>query len=515
MRYRLVGILIAVCIAAVAVGCGAGGEPWEELDRPPGGGGRLIAATSAGAVYAVAAGGLYVSTDAGRHWEDTLVPATAMRQVAVTDTHVFVAVDSRVRDASPRVLVSEDGGPWRDCTRGLQFHQFISIAALDGDVYLAGVVEAPAVWRLRDGEPSWTRLDGGLRGAEPREVEAVAGHVILLTRGRGRRGPLVFRLDPVTDAWTPASDGIGEQDITGGWTDWYLTVSGGEMYYSSHRGVGYRLLPDGTGWAVIQSTTHGRSAANRRHVPTFNTAPFVEYRGVAYTTEGRHGPDTDIGSIVGVYRSGSAAPAWTRSKGWRDDIWASSLMVTGEALLAGGAHGVHRTTDGRVWEAASDGLGRLETTHVEVRGDHVYAGSNTRYATSTDDGESWSVAKRPDAPLRHGKGAEPMHVSAWRTKTEPGTYYRVDWRGVWRTTDNVGSWEPAGLQEFETTWIALEGGRLFALTADNGLFASNDQGRHWRRRPPLPGGQRITSAAVSNAYVFAVAVDQRLYRAPR
>ncbi|MEO2006824.1 MAG: hypothetical protein ABGY41_22325 [Candidatus Poribacteria bacterium] len=172
---------------------------------------------------------------------------------------------------------------------------------------------------------------------------------------------------------------------------------------------------------------------------------------------------------------------------------------------------MYRTKDGSVWEPASTGLGRLEMTDIDVREDHLYAGNVEQHAASDDDGESWS-----SAPVdRRFFTLQTAKANQRRTTTEPGSYYRAGRDGVWRTTNGGKRWDPAGLQDVATTWVALQGGRLFALTSTGGLFASDDQGGHWRRRPPLPGGQRISVAAVSTAYVFALAADQRLYRAPR
>jgi photosystem II stability/assembly factor-like uncharacterized protein len=85
---------------------------------------------------------------------------------------------------------------------------------------------------------------------------------------------------------------------------------------------------------------------------------------------------------------------------------------------------------------------------------------------------------------------------------------------VWRTTNDGDLWERAGLQDVGTIWIALQDGRFFALTDTGSLFASDDAGRHWRRRPPLPGGRPISRVAVSSAYVFALTAAQHIYRAP-
>jgi len=384
------------------------------------------------------------------------------------------------------------------------------MAAVDFDAYIVTGAPESGVWVRRAGKQAWTRLDQGLGGTRPLQVAALGRRVLLLAVEEEGLWVQVLQLDAASDTWAPASGGIARRDLVGSRRSPLLTASGGELSYASRWGVGYRMQPDGDAWELLRTTTAGRDPRQQGHTPTFEDGPIVSYGGVAYTTQGYL--TCAVGEPRGVFQSTEGSAPWADAPGAR--FRASSLLATKRELRAGSPSGVYRTTDGSTWRPASDGLGRLQATNIAVLGERLYVGSKYGYGVSTDEGQTWQRAEGFATPGFHLGDSKLGVLNRHRTLTEPGSYYREGERGVSRTTDSGRLWRSAGLRDHGTTWLNLERGRLHALTTDGTLFFSDNEGKRWRRRRPLPGGRIVKQAAASSAYVFAITPDERIYRAP-
>jgi photosystem II stability/assembly factor-like uncharacterized protein len=185
-----------------------------------------------------------------------------------------------------------------------------------------------------------------------------------------------------------------------------------------------------------------------------------------------------IGVVVAVVatRGGGSARA---STGLPDTPDYHSLSVSprnANAILLGTHYGLYRSRDGgRTWVAEALS-GKDAMNLARPGGRTLWTAGHYVLAKSTDGGRSWSDVRPEGLPTLdvHGFAVDPRR---------PATLYAaVAGHGLYRSTDNGGSFEPVSRAVGGAVMaLAIKpSGEVLAGDMQRGLLRSSDGGRTWR-----------------------------------
>ncbi|WP_424934680.1 WD40/YVTN/BNR-like repeat-containing protein [Amaricoccus macauensis] len=274
-----------------------------------------------------------------------------------------------------------------------------------------------------------------------------------------------------TDIWRPALL-VGEDALGKGLTNGYREGKGGEHYQFFHGGDVHRLYPDDAITIMdvhhIWYTRDARNEFATWHVPEGRglTSRFgvtckldPEYPGqwVAVCASRSGANPSNVGGLFRTEDHGQTYPyahkdlyvvggqgqsnrnfrAWTRTLIWNNQDYDEWLFVNRWYGNQGGET-LKSTDRGRTWSVANtyfknNQLSRLYTLTQDAKG-KVYVGSEKGIHTSTNFGNSWSNASRPNGlPSGWVTGIECHPTNA------DIAYICVLNRGIYRTTDGFGS----------------------------------------------------------------------------
>lgn len=432
--------------------------------------------------------GVWRSEDSGQTWARSADGLTDLDvQAVVVDPHQSGHLLAATAQAG--VFVSQDGGAqWSlvEALSGVRSRTIVFDVRNPGVVYLGTVGEG--VYRSTDSGNSWTTVGQNLGTIVSLDFDA-AGHLYAATEGG------VFQLKSGLSEWTDLSFNLPKLPV---------------FHVLPHPSVPNFLFA---------STVYGVYAlSNWDSKPTWFQWTTGDTRLVGSDSRGlilhvarQHGSmmmTTDFGTRwirgdVGIQNAFVGALATVSSpRGWR--------------LLGGTDLGVYALDSGMPWKSV---LSRTEAMFdLQVRGNTVYAGAETSGVwKSSDAGDSWTQASN---------GIVPTRISAFsRTAEDKPTLLVASASGLFRSADDGAHWTPIKLPTVQTllsvaadpvrgpivyigtgtgqvlrsvnggasfgdagAGLPPEGvvqlthapwGRIYAITARGGLYASSDDGRNW------------------------------------
>jgi photosystem II stability/assembly factor-like uncharacterized protein len=343
-----------------------------------------FAVDSSGGLFAgCSPGGLRRSLDGGSTWQTIFDDTTGMYS-----TCVAVAPNGEIfYSAIADFYASKDqGATWRQCG-GMQAERTEALAVgPEGTLY--GGTYTDGVYASTDNGKYW-RHSGMVN-------TGVAG---LTTDLAGR----VYAADFSFYAAAVSSDGA---------RTWYY----GKMQFTFNQYYCIALSNNNIyvgGGAIQRSTDHGVSFQN--------VAPF-ETIGALFAIQSG---EVFAGTAKGIYRSDAIGNNFRLVDSVLNPIRAISQTKRG-SLIAGGDHGVRRSTDGGLtWQASDSTLKRLIilTFTVAKNGD-IFLGSDSGVYRSHDDGRTWTSDSM-------GIGQRPVHVMA--VDSVGYIYAAAEFSGVYRS----------------------------------------------------------------------------------
>ncbi len=393
------------------------------------------------------------------------------------------------------VYVSGDAGEsFGRSNRGLSlFVGGISANADFSTMYAASL--QGGVFRSEDRGATWR--NGGLRdrnlyavAADPSDSNAVyagssLGVSVSTDRGKTwsdltQRISLVraVAVDPrnASAIWAGGANGRVNRSVDGGRS--WSTVSGGlpagavsAVVIDSRDGAAYVSL---AGQGVYRSANEGASwdrVSERGDVRVLIASP---RGGVLYAGA------TD-GSVFQIDEAGRWLPLSGNLP--RSEILALAVDMTSPAtLLAAVREGVYRTTDGRTWQNASQGLSGVpaDLSSDSSRPGRLFAATSRGLFTSTDGGSRWNAVQ----------GGLPSQDAVAVALDEGGRLVAVAFAeaGLW-TGDGSGSWRRVrdGVKP-QPHALRFAAAAILVGTEDQGLLRSPDSGATWQATPGIATG---------------------------
>ncbi len=467
------------------------GATWQSLGTIPLND-RLISISAfqndSGGVSILAASGseILLSTDNGGTWsrpDSTLTdqgvnvvaafPDTAGRYVAYAGT------------AIGRVFTSYNGGmSWSLIDSGTAGEAVNSIAATDS-VIVVGAVNG--LFRSANGEKTWTHIDSGLPAASAGILGIYRGISYVVTDSG------LFVSTDYGSSWKPFNNGL-----------WNLSVR--SMSFDSSLGVGTRLILGTRVGAFISP------------VDSADWTPIgFPVSSVFCLSAGKS--DMWAATDGGVFLSSDGGDNWVNAGFSSNPVDAVIALSDSSALFSSSAMGIFRTTDQganwvQVWGIASGPFG-INNAFVRS-GKRLYEVGSTGVLSSADSGRTWNVFLQFASSscicqydttilvgtidygvLRCTDGGTKFSFSGLQNivvhsiVAAPDDSGRVNFfagtgQGVYRSTDDGLTWNPAGLQNtapyvFPLYVVPKAGGgvAIFAATYLAGIFFSADNGKTW------------------------------------
>lgn len=337
---------------------------------------------------------------------------------------------------------------------------------------------------------------------------------------------------------------------------------GNNLYAGTTDGL-YRSANNGDAWSQIAVGPYD-NVINSIAVAGNNF--FVgSTEGVYLSTDGAASwspKNTGIGAmpfITSVIAHGSKIFAGTKDKGLfvstnNGENWSSvgsinfrinSLAEMGSDIYAATSNGVFVSTDdGATWNRKSNGLNEIYIYTLAAYNNYVFLGAGDGVYVSTNNGENWlhtnldmeavTTLAFVGADLFAGRNEVVDHSedygvtwqigSASPTNNFPYSFiqsgndiYLASYRGVFKSTDNCGSWtaKTNGLMDTLVKGLAVNGNRLVAFTPTDSIFYSTDGGENWavvrKLFPAINPPPFITSMAVDENRIYAATINGFYY----
>lgn len=206
-----------------------------------------------------------------------------------------------------------------------------------------------------------------------------------------------------------------------------------------------------------------------------------------------------INIILLVLLSISSYSQWNRSDGPGGGK-INALVANGEIIFAGTQwRGIYRSMNGGIlWEESNNGLPEFVTVQCfAVQGDTVYAGTyGEGVYRSVDGGSEWIAVSTNLTPLAKEVNVLLVVGRSIFMGASSGA-------GIWVSSDGGDSWtkKTSGMSDIVYVYsLAYKDGRLFAATAPQGLFKSDDMGENWE---PIYVPFGVSELYTSEDYIIA------------
>ena len=478
-------LLLSLGLAAGCTGSGPSSQLWEET------GGPIAQNISAvlpdnrieGTLYAALAGGeIAVSTSDGRSWGRAaripggpevhrLVqdPENSDRLIAATDAGAFLSPD-RGRSWTPLAV-----GPGGTGVR------VVAIDPWSPAVIYAGT-EGKGLYKSTDGGTTWSEInasaDLALGGADVYDI-----------------GIDLSKPDMVFAALAP----YGIVRTTNGGADWKgltpeMSGSGSRATRLVIKREGHSTLLYGTTSGSIMRTTNGGESWSPSRTGK-------EFDGILSLAAVKATPEEVIaGTERGILVSTDFGSRWSPPAGELPAI-ATRAVAAGAGSRStifayGNGMGLRASDDnGASWRDADMKLAgsTVSVISADAQGEHVFAATgNVCMAYAPGDRAGWSDA----GPGITGGDIRSISVDP----TVRGLLYATTPGGVFRSSDNGGSWQAAP-RSLEISPYLFEAHpsittRVF-MAGDQGLFVSTDRGRTWAQSRPLGNTWAVHSLTFS------------------
>lgn len=387
MRLHVVLSRLAVLFALLSISLPASAAVGQWTPRGPEGGeidSFVIDPQHPGTLYAGAfAGGVFKSTDAGRHWSEmtTGMAATAIIRALAVDPQNSQNVFAGTSDG---LYTSNNGGS----TWTLRLFRDVQAVAVDpvtpANVYVGSCSDNVGLYKSVDGGATWVPSNSGLTNICVGSVSVDPGSPSTIFGGTGFQSTNgVFKSVDGGSTWSPS--GLEQWSISSVVVD---PTSSGTVYALGDGGLA-KSTDGGQTWSRLPA---GNSVFAFALAPSSSSVLFVSTAG-------------------GVKRSADGGMRWTsRATGLPTDDLTTVLAVNpnrSNVIYAGTRFtGVYASIrSGRTWKPANTGLYAQEITALAVSfgpSDMLYAGTWHGLFKSADSGASWTVqaAVPDDQPIR-------------------------------------------------------------------------------------------------------------------
>jgi photosystem II stability/assembly factor-like uncharacterized protein len=339
-----------------------------------------------------------------------------------------------------------------------------------------GFVYLPMVVNLTPLDPmAFLGLQGG-----PMQVIAIDPHnpnVIYL----GTWASGIYKSTDSGKSWAPARAGLGNQLI------WSLVVdpqNSSVIYAGTHKGGLYKSIDGGSTWFLSSNGIQNSAVVYSIAInPSDSSQIFIGTRGVAGTCGGISCPPWS--GII--YKSSDYGATWTPAVynvgGPNKQFWAYSVVFD--------------PVDSKRMMAAFDG--------------------SPGFKRSLDSGSTWINAKiPPDNPIGRSVLFNPVVTSTVTTFYAGWQAYKYD--NVFRSTDGGDTWGQktsgvAGLDVWKMAITPSSPTVLYILTNANGIYATTDQGRTWKKVSfPSNKPADLEIDPTDNNLLYAGGIDNGFYK---
>lgn len=420
-------------------------------------------ATLNGDLFAGTSSGIFRSRDKGQNWAASAgLTGRLVRAFALVGTRLYAGLQGDgvfvLNNATQR---------WEDAGRGLPNDARVYDLATVGTTLYAGLNGTNAdggIYRLRQGESTWTNISTGLTGSGLTidSLSVVGSRLYAGTLGG------LFRLENGLTPWVRDPGGIPNSELVTA-----LVSNGGTTLYAVTRNGAYISTNSGGGWSALNAGLPG--------FPYFEALTL--HAGSVFA--GAYGG--------GVFRlSGSQ---WTASNTGLTSAEVASFASLGGALYAGSfGAGIFRTTNnGQVWLPRSNGLATRSVAGFAAVtnnfGSVLLAGTTVGGGfRSLDEGVTWQAM--PGLACGYVRSFAGFGQSLFAT---------TQGCGVFRSTNQGVDWSrPPGIVTDATAYaFAVANGQLF-VSASDGVYRYDAVAARWDKAGQAPESVFFAFAAVDN-----------------
>jgi hypothetical protein len=403
--------------------------------------------------------GFYVSTDGGDLWTTLAagpnIPVTAM--VGWGDTLVAGTATGRI------YVTTNLGQTWHD-TLVMQSvtPRINNVVRLGSDLFAS--TGGYGVFRSQDLGATWIQVNNGFTDISVWSRPLAVIDTMLFTGIDYSGNGGVWRSSNRGDLWQDVS-GLRMTRSTAPPIGTYNTY----LKQYSMLTQGSTLFAGTFGYGLFRSTDYG-ATWNQVTVPfRYVFLPALSVFGDTVLAGGPSIEAAFVSTDKGLHWEGF----WTNLL-----VSISSFAMLGSDIYAGVAntsfgHGVYKSADGGLsWSQTSAGLPVAVTNKIVIDGSRMYAATDGGLYTSTDNGTSWT----PTAWTNNAVGVYSQDPLVIVSRLSPQRTYRSTDRGS--TWDSLGGGLPLN---FAARSFARIGDNLFmcGTGSSSSLFRSTDNGANW------------------------------------
>jgi hypothetical protein len=340
------------------------------------------------------------------------------------------------------------------------------------------------VYRSTNGV-NWTNVSSGLPTTLPfTAIRANGTALFVATLGGG-----VYRSTDNGDTWTVVNNGLPNLNARS------LAADGTYLYAGLDDAIAVSS-DDGDNWAAVNTG-----------LPL--GAPPLAVRSFATS-----GAKIYAGTNKGVFESTLGGTSWTSANSGLFEVDIQTLTLDGTTLYAGIGN------FNGVWRADTSGIlaWTQDASGLDVPVINSIAITATKRLVSTPRGVFASAATQGGVWNFSGSGLIFTDVTAF-TQIFPIKYAATNGNGVFRTSDNGGTWTAVnnGLNDPAVFSLATDGTILFAGTSA-GVYSSSDNGANWTffdNLSTLPFAGTVNGMVTLGADVFAGTQTGGVYRSDK
>ncbi len=337
---------------------------------------------------------------------------------------------------------------------------------------------------------SWKQRSAGIDGGRVNVIAVDPHNPARLFAGTPAG---LFKSDDKGDSWTAIGANLQNNQVFALAMD---PLHSGVLYAGTQQGL-FKSNNGGNSWAATNAGLTGSIISGLAIDPG---QPSILYAG------------TDNG----VFKSSDGGNSWLSASAGLSEPQVTALAIDprhSNTLYAGTpSNGVFKSSDGgRSWAPANSGLNNLvvHSVHTDpANKDTLYAGTDAGLFKSKNGGSNWtSAGKELAALVVHYLAIDPAGGQNLYAATE---------NGIARSTNGGGSWSP--VSEVETITLAIDHLNpilLYAGTAGEGVFRSDDGGSSWRSSTKGISGGSISVLTIHPAdtnFIFAGTPGRGLFR---
>jgi len=436
---------------------------------------------------------LFLSNDKGKTWEKVSnVPGGFQYSFIekIGDT-LFLArppIDAPITDTTYSGVVRsvDKGKTWTTVNEGLG-SRYISFLQAKGNILYAGTYNG--LYASDNYGKTWYYAGNGMSASKADFLDFNADTLVCLIDG------MVYQSIDNGTMWNSITDSIAHIIRTQGTFFYGLTVHKGNIYISSSRGL-FRSSDNGQNWskeqfAAANSSHYLYADGYRLYADTYDMGLwYSDDRGVSWQIL-----DSNLSGLVEVapahynlivgenslfsrkfftntlYRTDKTPMKWRQMNMPVPSGFVNSIMEWKESMYLSHSTGLYRSdTKGETWEKLD--IKDQPTECINIR-DTLYLLSQGGTVYQSTDGTVWNqiLGSFYNRILRFKKTDHFMAIVLNTNRPTTGTFFL----GL-LSKDKGKTWDTL---QFEVNDLLLHGSQILALSRDNGVFYSADEGKTW------------------------------------